>query len=467
MIALVCLFLLIVRRSPINAFAFGGLAASGWLASQFFKVIVERQRPNPALLFDPLAPETGSNSFPSGHVALAVGLAWAFWFLLRKGPWAKLSVVLAVLVPVVVALSRLYVGVHYPTDVVASFLAASAGVFLFAGVWNRYQGALMPRIPLLDRLGPVTAQPAVTGSTLMKDPSATSPPETLIEVLVLQQFMIPTVQGLLPSGALSTGTLSTGAVPSGLLSFLDPAALLSGLGPATLAVVALMVFIESGLLFPFLPGDSLLFTAGLLHQQLNLSLPVLIGVVVLAAVTGDQVGYMLGRKFGRRWFKDDARILKTKYLVETEEFFAKRGGWAIVLARFVPIVRTYAPLVAGVANYNHKKFTLWNIAGAVGWAGSIVLLGTWLGHYEIVANNIDVIAVVLVLVSILPGAISILHKRKVTRSAVEVSAESSSALSPQTSAQAQAHLKTQSAAQAPPHLRWHGESHRGRSNRGQ
>lgn len=175
MIALVCLFLLIVRRSPINAFAFGGLAASGWLASQFFKVIVERQRPNPALLFDPLAPETGSNSFPSGHVALAVGLAWAFWFLLRKGPWAKLSVVLAVLVPVVVALSRLYVGVHYPTDVVASFLAASAGVFLFAGVWNRYQGALMPRIPLLDRLGPVTAQPAVTGSTLMKDPSATSP----------------------------------------------------------------------------------------------------------------------------------------------------------------------------------------------------------------------------------------------------------------------------------------------------
>lgn len=135
-IGLVCLFLFFVRRSPVNAIAFGGIAAAGWLASQFFKVIVERQRPNPALLFDPLAPETGSNSFPSGHVALAVGLAWAFWFLLRRTRWARLAVVLGILVPTVVAWSRLYVGVHYPTDVAASFLAASAAVFLFAGVWN-------------------------------------------------------------------------------------------------------------------------------------------------------------------------------------------------------------------------------------------------------------------------------------------------------------------------------------------
>ncbi|MFQ4150038.1 phosphatase PAP2 family protein [Arthrobacter sp. LAPM80] len=157
MIALVCLFLLLVRKSPVNAIAFGGVAATGWLSSQFFKVLVERQRPNPALLFDPLAPETGSNSFPSGHVALAVGLAWAFWFLLRNGRWAKVAALLALVVPVVVALSRIYVGVHYPTDVAASFLAASAGVLVFAGVWNRYQGAVLPRIPLLARFGPLTA----------------------------------------------------------------------------------------------------------------------------------------------------------------------------------------------------------------------------------------------------------------------------------------------------------------------
>lgn len=237
-------------------------------------------------------------------------------------------------------------------------------------------------------------------------------------------LLVPSLQGLATvHGVLPASVFPGRAQAAGLLSVLDPAALLSGLGPATLAVVALIVFIESGLLFPFLPGDSLLFTAGLLHQQLSLSLPVLIGVVVLAAIAGDQVGYMLGRKFGRRWFKDDARILKTKYLHETEDFFAKRGGWAIVLARFVPVVRTYAPLVAGVANYNYKKFTLWNIAGAVGWAGSIVLLGTWLGHYEIIAKNIDIIAVLLVLASVLPGLLSFLHKRRAARTSAHAGTE--------------------------------------------
>jgi len=157
MIAVVALFLLLVRKSPLNAFAFGGVAAAGWLSSQFFKVIVERQRPNPALLFDPLAPETGSNSFPSGHVALAVGLAWAFYFLARKTRWARLAAVAGIAVPLIVAWSRLYVGVHYPSDVAASFLAATAAVVLFAGLWNLFQGRIMPRLPLLDRFGPVAA----------------------------------------------------------------------------------------------------------------------------------------------------------------------------------------------------------------------------------------------------------------------------------------------------------------------
>ena len=200
-----------------------------------------------------------------------------------------------------------------------------------------------------------------------------------------------------------------------MLHLIDPSTLLGDLGPATLAVVALIVFIESGLLFPFLPGDSLLFTAGLLHQQLNLSLPVLIGVVVVAAIAGDQVGYLLGRKFGRRWFKDDARILKTSHLEQTDAFFAKQGGKAIVLARFVPVVRTFAPLVAGIAQYDRRKFTLWNVAGAVGWASSVVLLGTWLGHYDFIARNIDAIAILMVLVSVLPGAVGMLRTRRNAR----------------------------------------------------
>lgn len=202
------------------------------------------------------------------------------------------------------------------------------------------------------------------------------------------------------------------ASAAGTPSLLDPASLLAGLGPGALGVIALMVFIESGVLFPFLPGDSLLFTAGLLHQQLQLTLPVLIGVVTAAAVAGDQVGYMLGRTFGRRWFKDDARILKTAHLTATEDFFRRHGGAAVVLARFVPMVRTFAPLSAGIARYGYKSFTLWNVAGALVWAASVTLLGTWLGHFEIIARNIDLIAVVMVLVSVLPAAVKLLKLRR-------------------------------------------------------
>lgn len=218
------------------------------------------------------------------------------------------------------------------------------------------------------------------------------------------------------------GTYASGLAPAltaaaGNPSLLDPASLLEGLGPAALGVISLMVFIESGVLFPFLPGDSLLFTAGLLHEQLQLTLPVLIGVVTAAAVAGDQVGYMIGRKYGRRWFKDDARILKTAHLTTTEDFFRRHGGAAVVLARFVPMVRTFAPLSAGIARYEYKSFTLWNIAGALAWGSSVTLLGTWLGHYEIVAKNIDVIAVVMVLVSVLPWGVQLLKRRRRNRGA--------------------------------------------------
>lgn len=215
----------------------------------------------------------------------------------------------------------------------------------------------------------------------------------------------------------ASGLVPALTVAAGSPSLLDPASLLAGLGPAALGVIAVMVFIESGVLFPFLPGDSLLFTAGLLHQQLQLTLPVLIGVVTAAAVAGDQVGFLLGRTFGRRWFKDDAKVLKTAHLTATEDFFRRHGGAAVVLARFVPMVRTFAPLTAGIGRYGYKAFTLWNIVGALAWAVSVTLLGTWLGHYEIIAKNIDVIAVAMVLVSVLPWAIQLLRRRRSNRRA--------------------------------------------------
>lgn len=214
---------------------------------------------------------------------------------------------------------------------------------------------------------------------------------------------------------------------AGSPSLLDPASLLEGLGPAALGVIAAMVFIESGVLFPFLPGDSLLFTAGLLHQQLQLALPVLIGVITAAAIAGDQVGYIIGRKFGRRWFKDDARILKTAHLTATEDFFRRHGGAAVVLARFVPMVRTFAPLTAGAARYEYRSFALWNIVGAAVWATSVTLLGTWLGHYEIVAKNIDVIAVVMVLVSVVPWVVEFMKRRRKAAVAAETDAAATAA----------------------------------------
>lgn len=156
MIAAVCLVLLLAKKSLPNALAFGGVAMAGWMSSQVFKMIVDRPRPDPSLLLDPLAPETGFNSFPSGHVALAVGLGWAFFFLLRTTRWGKVAAWAGIVVPVIVAWSRLYIGVHYPTDVMASFLAATAAVFLFAGLWNRWHQLL---VALILRIAPGAGSP--------------------------------------------------------------------------------------------------------------------------------------------------------------------------------------------------------------------------------------------------------------------------------------------------------------------
>ncbi|MET3921598.1 undecaprenyl-diphosphatase [Arthrobacter sp. UYEF20] len=147
LIAAAALCLWLVRGSLVRAVVFGLVASSGWVASEFFKLIIARQRPDPGLLFDPLSPETGSNSFPSGHVCFAVALGFALYFLARGTRWAKATAFAAVAMALVVAWSRLYLGVHYPTDVAASFLAASAAVILLAGLWNRFAPLIVDRLP--------------------------------------------------------------------------------------------------------------------------------------------------------------------------------------------------------------------------------------------------------------------------------------------------------------------------------
>lgn len=137
LVGAVALFLWIVRRDLVKAVAFGLVASSGWVASEVFKLLIARQRPNPALLLDPLSPETGSNSFPSGHVAFAAALAFALYFLARGTRWSTAAAAAGAAMSLTVAWSRLYIGVHYPTDVAASYLAAGAAVVLLAGLWNR------------------------------------------------------------------------------------------------------------------------------------------------------------------------------------------------------------------------------------------------------------------------------------------------------------------------------------------
>jgi membrane-associated protein len=220
-------------------------------------------------------------------------------------------------------------------------------------------------------------------------------------------------RGRVPSHRPASSARAVGAVPGTparapstdritLLTLFDPETLLAALGPWALGGLSLIVFIESGLLFPFLPGDSLLVTAGLLHESLGLTVAVIALCAFVAAVAGDQVGYLLGRRYGRRWFRPDARVLKTAHLQQAEAFFERHGGPALVLGRFVPIVRTYVPLAAGTSGYRYRTFVVWNLTGALLWAVGMVVLGSLLGGLPFVADHIDLLAIALVVLSVLP-----------------------------------------------------------------
>ena len=195
----------------------------------------------------------------------------------------------------------------------------------------------------------------------------------------------------------------------------DAGSVLHAFGPAVLAGIAVLIFIESGVLFPFLPGDSLLVTAAITSAALGIA-PWQVAVVgSIAAVAGDQVGYWIGRRFGRRLFRAGARVLTTARLDEAEAFFTRWGGLSLVLGRFVPVVRTYVPLAAGTADMHYRRFILWNVVGAVGWACGLTVVGVLLGGIPFVAHNIDVLMIVVVIVSILPILIGVVRKRASSR----------------------------------------------------
>ncbi|MEU0674370.1 VTT domain-containing protein [Streptomyces sp. NPDC006172] len=178
--------------------------------------------------------------------------------------------------------------------------------------------------------------------------------------------------------------------------------------------ILLIVFAESGL-FAFLPGDSLLFTAGLFvaeGQYITQPLWLVCTLIVLAAVVGDQVGYMIGKFLGPKLFnRPNSKLFKQENLDKAHEFMEKYGPKAIVLARFVPIVRTFAPIVAGAGSMKYRTFLAYNVIGGVAWGTGVTLAGYWLGQIKVIKTNVEAILVLIVLVSVVPIIIEFLRER--------------------------------------------------------
>ncbi|MEU6645968.1 VTT domain-containing protein [Saccharomonospora sp. NPDC046836] len=201
--------------------------------------------------------------------------------------------------------------------------------------------------------------------------------------------------------------------------WLNPEYLLSGIGPAVIAVLCLILFAESSI-FPVLPGDSLLFTAGLFIANGSLEAPLWLVCVLatIAAVIGNAVGYAIGWKAGPKLFnRPDSRFFKQEYVDKTHAFLERHGPKAIVLARFVPFVRTFITWLAGIGRMEPKKYFTYTVLGGILWAAGLIVLGALLGNISFIRDNVDAIFILIVLVSVLPIAIEYLKSRREKKAA--------------------------------------------------
>ena len=192
--------------------------------------------------------------------------------------------------------------------------------------------------------------------------------------------------------------------------------------PWIYAILFLIIFCETGLVVtPFLPGDSLLFVAGALAalpgNPMNVHLIVL--CLVIAAVLGDASNYTIGRFFGEKLFSNpNSKIFKQSYLDKTHQFYKKHGGKTIILARFVPIVRTFAPFVAGMGHMSYRHFALYNVTGGIAWVAIFAYAGYFFGGMEFVQRNLEILIVAIIFISILPGVFEIIrNKNKASKQA--------------------------------------------------
>ncbi|MBP9191915.1 MAG: VTT domain-containing protein [Ignavibacteria bacterium] len=181
-----------------------------------------------------------------------------------------------------------------------------------------------------------------------------------------------------------------------------------------LTVLIIIIFAETGLLVGFfLPGDSLLITAGLLAAQGYLDINVMMISLILAAIIGDQVGYLFGRKTGPKIFNREKSLFFAKdHLVKANQFYDRYGGKAIIFARFVPFARTFAPIVAGVANMNYRKFVSYNIMGGILWIVSMCLSGYFFGNIPFVKKNFEYVIIGVIILSLVPVVVGYLRHRK-------------------------------------------------------
>lgn len=180
------------------------------------------------------------------------------------------------------------------------------------------------------------------------------------------------------------------------------------------AVLFVIVFLETGVVVtPFLPGDSLLFVAGTIAAAGELNVHALVLLLIAAAIAGDSLNYSIGRYLGPRVFRfEDSRFFKRAYVDRTHAFFERHGGKAIILARFVPIIRTYAPFVAGIGSMRYRRFLLFNVTGAVLWVALLTYAGFFFGNLPLVRNNLTVVILGIIVLSVMPAVIEFWRARR-------------------------------------------------------
>jgi membrane-associated protein len=183
-------------------------------------------------------------------------------------------------------------------------------------------------------------------------------------------------------------------------------------GILTYAILFFVIFAETGFVFtPFLPGDSLLFAAGTLSVISVLNVHYLFILLVLAAVTGNSSNYLVGHLIGEKIFQKYPRFLKKEYLDRTHEFYEKHGGVTVIITRFVPIIRTFAPFVAGVGSMTFTRFSVYNITGGALWVALFIYGGYFFGNIPLVKNNFSIVTIAIILISILPAVIEYFRRK--------------------------------------------------------